>query len=53
MTTNHIVRVRLEQPIYKAYAKLVALIDGGYSLTGADMQGGVIVLVFERKVEEQ
>ena len=42
------VRVRIEQPTYKAFAKIIALLMGSYTLTAADMQGGVIILIFEK-----
>lgn len=46
---NHTVKVPIVQPIYKPYAKIVALIDAGYQLVNANSIDGVIVLIFERE----
>lgn len=48
----HTVKVSIAPPVYKAYAKIVALIDGGYSLTAADSIDAAIVLIFEKEVPD-
>lgn len=48
---NHTVKIPIVQPIYKPYAKIVALIEAGYQLVNANSTDGVIVLIFEREEE--